>query len=79
MRIDEIVELACDAHQLHWVMTGIESEGDRRAALVTATWQRSVVSRFGSDIMPEFPIGEGFGERIDLVDRQELVAYELKV
>ena len=79
MRIDEIVELARDAHQLHWAMTGIESEEDRRAALVTTTWQQDVVSRFGSNLVPEFPIGEGFGERIDLVDTQELVAYELKV
>ncbi len=79
MRIDEIVELARAAHRLHWAMTSIESEGDRRAARVTATWQHDVLSRFGSDLVPEFPIGEGFGERIDLVDRQELVAYELKV
>ena len=79
MRIDEIVERAREAHQLHWAMTGIESEGDRRAARVTDTWQRDVVSRLGPALVPEFPIGEGFGERIDLVERQELVTYELKV
>lgn len=79
MRIDEIVELARNAHRLHWAMTGIESEGDRRAARVTTTWQQDVMTRFGSYLMPEFSIGEGFGERIDLVDTQELVAYELKV
>jgi len=79
MRIDAIVELARAAHRLHWAMTGIESEGDRRASLVTVAWQQDVVSRFGPNLVPEFPIGEGFGERIDLVDTQELVAYELKV
>lgn len=79
MRIDEIVELAREAHQLHWAMTGIESEGDRRATRVTTTWQRNVVKLFGPTLVPEFPIGDGFGERIDLVDKQDLVAYELKV
>jgi hypothetical protein len=79
MRIDEIVEIARKAHRLHWAMTGSESEGDRRAALVTTTWQHNAGSRFGSDLVREFPVGEGFRERIDLVDRRELVAYELKV
>lgn len=56
-------------------MTGLEGEGDRRASLVTTTWQQAAVSQFGSDLIPEFPIGDGLGERIDLVDRSELVAY----
>lgn len=60
-------------------MTGIEGEGDRRAARVTKTWQHDVVARFGDSFVSEFSIGEGLGERIDLVDMQDLVAYELKV
>ena len=79
MRIDEIVERAREAHRLYWAMTGIVSEGDRRAALVTDTWQRDVVSRFGSILVAEFPIGDGLRQRIGLVDTHELVAYELKV
>ncbi len=79
MRIDKIVERAREAHRLHWAMTGIEGEGDRRAALVTSTWQRDVTRNLGPGLMPEFRIGEGLGERIDLVDTHELVAYELKV
>lgn len=78
-RVDEIVALAGAAHRSHWAMTGIEAEGDRRAALVTATWQRTSVARFGQDLAPEFPIGDGLRERIDLVDRRDRVAYELKV
>jgi hypothetical protein len=79
MRIDEIVELAREAHQLHWAMTSVEGEGDRLAALVTSTWQSNVVTHLGQGLVPEFRIGEGLGERIDLVDTHELVAYELKV
>lgn len=79
MRIDQVVELARKAHVLHWAMTGIEGEGDRLAALVTQTWQRNAVKTLGSGLVPEFRIGEGLGERIDLVDTRDLVAYELKV
>lgn len=79
MRIDEIVERACAAHQLHWEMTGLVGEGDRRAALVTAAWQREVVEDLGPGLVPEFKVGEGLRERIDLVDTRDLVAYELKV
>jgi hypothetical protein len=64
---------------LHWAMTGVEGEGDRRAALVTRTWQRDIVETLGAGLVPEFRIGEGLGERIDLVDTRDLVAYELKV
>lgn len=78
-RVDEIVERARESHRLHWAMTGSESEGDRRAALVTKTWQQDVVSRLGAVLVPEFPIGGSLRQRIDLVDTQELVAYELKV
>ena len=79
MRIDEVVELAQAAHRVHWAMTGVEGEGDRRAALVTQTWQRDALETLGSRLVPEFRIGEGLGERIDLVDTHDLVAYELKV
>src|SRR5689334_7104627 len=78
-RVDAIVALAQAAHRSHWLMTGLEGEGDKLAALVTETWQDAVVARFGPDIVPEFPIGEGLRQRIDLVDQTERVAYELKV
>lgn len=79
MRVDEIVELARRAHCLHWAMTGSESEGDRRATLVTQTWQREAVTHYGPALVPEFPVGDGLRQRIDLVDTHDLVAYELKV
>lgn len=79
MRIDAVVALAQVAHRAHWAMTGLAGEGDKRAALVTATWQQAVVKEFGSEMIPEFPIGEGLRERIDLVDRTERVAHELIV
>ncbi|HEX8704494.1 MAG TPA: hypothetical protein VF815_37025 [Myxococcaceae bacterium] len=79
MRIEEIVKRAQAAHRLHWKMTGIVSEGDRRAAQVTVAWQRDVVESLGLELVPEFSIGKGLRERIDLVDTRDLVAYELKV
>jgi hypothetical protein len=79
MRVDAVVALAQVAHRAHWAMTGLAGEGDRLASLVTATWQRAVVEQCGPDLVPEFPIGEGLRQRIDLVDRAERVAYELKV
>lgn len=79
MRIDEIVERARAAHRLHWEMTGRVGEGDRRASRVTAAWQRDVVENLGPGLVPEFGVGEGLRERIDLVDTHDLVAYELKV
>lgn len=79
MRIDEIVERARAAHRLHWEMTGLVGEGDRRAALVTAAWQQDVVENLGPGLVPEFEVGEALRERIDLVDTRDLVAYELKV
>jgi hypothetical protein len=60
-------------------MTGIVGEGDRRAARVTVAWQRDVVRNLGPGLVPEFGVGEGLRERIDLVDTRDLVAYELKV
>ena len=79
MRVDTIVELAQVAHRAHWAMTGLAGEGDKRASLVTATWQQSAIAQLGPDLIREFPIGEGLRERIDLVDRTERIAYELKV
>jgi hypothetical protein len=38
-------------------MTGSESEGDRRAALTTSSWQQAAVAQFGGLVVPEFSIG----------------------
>jgi hypothetical protein len=79
VRVDEVVSMARVAHEAHWAMTGIEGEGDRRASRVTSEWQTAVVSRFGDDFVAEYPVGDGLGERIDLVDTKDGVAFELKV
>jgi hypothetical protein len=79
MRIDKIVTLAREANHRRGAMTGVENVGNNRATRVTSSWQHNVVSHLGPSLVPEFPIGKGFDERIDLVDRKELVAYELKV
>lgn len=79
MRTDAIVAFAQEAHRAHWVMTGNESEGDKRARLATTAWQEAAVAQFGDAVAAEFSIGDGLKERIDLVDRELGVAYELKV
>lgn len=75
-----IVRLAQEAHREHWKMTGDEGTADKLAALVTAAWQQKVTAVVGRDrLKPEFSIGDGLRERIDLVDAVAGIAYELKV
>lgn len=76
---DEIVAEARRAYKRHWRMTGEESTGDKLAALVTRTWQEAVSSSDPDRFSVEFSVATHLKERIDLVDRREGVAYELKV
>jgi hypothetical protein len=79
VRIDAIVQLAQRAHREHWNDTGNASLGVQGATKVTAMWQQACVAAFGTAVRPEFPIGDHLSKRIDLVDVEELTAYELKV
>ena len=73
-----IIELAREAHQLHWMLTGDAGQGDRRATQVTRLWQQTAKGEF-PHLIDEFPIEYGCNEKIDLFDPRDLTAYELKV
>jgi hypothetical protein len=79
VRSDSIVQLAQQAHREHWIDTGSASLGVFGASKVTTVWQQACVSTFGTAMRPEFSIGDHLSKRIDLVDTEEMTAYELKV
>ena len=72
------MQLAREAHRRDWRATSDESTGDKQAATVTKTWQKSASLLAPSSIHAEVPIGDGAKERIDLLDDRDLTAYELK-
>lgn len=77
MPYSEIIDAARRAHRDHWQQTSDEGEGDRMATAVTEAWQNAVVSP--PDVDAEVPVSETLRERIDLIDRTEATAYEMKV
>jgi len=60
-------------------MSGDESTGDKLAAAVTSRWQDEVERLVPGQFYREHPIAEHLNERIDLVDVEGGVAYEMKV
>jgi hypothetical protein len=78
MTHDEVIRFAREAHGLHWRLTGNTGTGDKLAAAVTSHWQNAVTEAFPGRFIPEHPVGS-LGERIDLVDTIDGIAYELKV
>jgi hypothetical protein len=70
--------MAREAHKKHWRMSGDAGTGDVLAAAVTADWQRAVLAAHPRRFVAEQPVGQ-LRERIDLVDLEDGVAYELKV
>ena len=76
---DLVVKHARKAHREHWRMTGDKGTGDRLASAVTRSWQRAVTAAAPKRFEVEYRVASGLRERIDLVDPQDGVAYELKV
>jgi hypothetical protein len=76
---DEVVRLAREAHQAHWRMSCDEGTGDRLATQVCCAWQAGVRQLDPARFVIEARIGGGLREWIDVVDRVDGVAYELKV
>ena len=74
-----MVQLAREAHQAHWRMSGHEGTGDRLAKRVTDQWQAAVRAMNSSRYDVEVRVTPNLRERIDVVDRTAEVAYELKV
>src|SRR5437879_9522856 len=76
---DIIVETARQAHRKHWSAKADVSEQTKASTLVCQVWQAAARGVLGEHLLAEHPVAEGLGERIDLVDTEEAIAYELKV
>ncbi len=74
-----VLKMADDALRKHWTRTSDVSIQTKASGKVCRTWQESVLDQFGSRFEREYPVGQGFREKIDLVDRTKGIAYELKV
>jgi len=76
---DRVIEIAEQAHALHWRMSGDEGTGDRLAKMVTDVWQAGVVAAQPGRFAVEYLVSPRLRERIDVVDLEDGVVYELKV
>ena len=76
MSRQNVIDAAKLAHRTHWQTPDSVGDGDRLASAVTKAWQAAVAS---DSIEAEVSVGEVLNERIDVVDHDELTAYELKV
>ena len=74
-----VVELAALKHRQAWKKSSNVSEQTKAAQSVCRSWQQAVADNFKEHFSAEHPVGDGFKEKIDLVDLQDAVAYELKV
>lgn len=82
MRADiqnDVVKLAALKHRQSWKKNSNVSEQTKSAQSVCRSWQQAVEDNFPKRVHCEFPVGGGFNEKIDVVDLQDAIAYELKV
>lgn len=77
MNDTRIVTEARRAHASFWRPTSDEGTGDRHAAAVTRAWQQALQDLPGIGF--EVSVASGLNERIDVVDHENGIAYELKV
>ena len=75
----DVVELAALKHRHSWEKSSNVSEQTKSAQWVCHSWQQAVADNFRDRFRAEYPVGDGFNEKFDLVDLQDAVAYELKV
>jgi hypothetical protein len=76
---NDVVKLASKKHRQYWKIGSDVSEQTKSAQFVCGEWQKAVKNKFGERFSKEHSVGDGFKEKIDLVDLQDAVAYELKV
>jgi hypothetical protein len=76
---NDVVELAAKRHRQSWRKSSNVSEQTKSAQQVCRLWQQAVEDNFPRRFRVEYPIGDGFKEKIDLVDLQDAIAYEFKV
>ena len=74
-----VVELAALKHRQSPKKSSNVSEQTKSAQSVCRSWQEAVADNFHDRFRAEYSVGDGFNEKIDLVDLQDAVAYELKV
>jgi hypothetical protein len=75
---DEVINLARTIHNRHWLPNRDESHSTKAAIQICREWQQAVINAFPGQFVGECVIGSDCGERIDLVDQHEKIAYELK-
>ncbi len=77
--LDEVVMCAEEAHREIWSEGSDVSEQTKKAQKVCAVWQEVVIERFGNRFQAEVSFNEsGPAQKIDLLDTEDQVAYELK-
>lgn len=78
---DHVVALAAKAHSAGWAAGNDVSAQTRKAQNVCKCWQDAVKKKFGNRFKVECGFSEekrGPSQKIDLLDIEERVAYELK-
>lgn len=77
--VAEVVIIAAEAHRQIWSPGKDVSEQTKKSQRICAVWQDVVLERFGARFAREVCLNEsGLAQKIDLVDWEERVAYELK-
>ena len=79
MLSNEVISIAQIEHNRQWRLSGDASEGTLYAKLITVAWQDAVMERSPDRFVKEYQVAPHLGEKIDLVDVVDSVAYELKV
>lgn len=75
----DVVKLATMKHRQSWKKSSDVSVQTKSAQSVCRSWQQAVEDNFHERFRREYRVGDGFNEKIDLVDLHDAVAYELKV
>jgi len=75
---DEVVAIAKEIHGRLWTQGSNVSQQTKSAQAVCKAWQAEVKEIFPDRFSAEQRVKEQSAEKIDLVDLQEAVAYELK-
>jgi len=78
IRINQILAIARDVHAANWKPASDESAGDKLASKITKEWQRRACE-LPNGIQKEVEVSEDLNEKIDLLDTQDHIAYEMKV
>lgn len=74
-----VVEYARETHRQTWTRSSDVSTQTKAAISVCQVWQEVVRKHFGQRMVAEHGLGDGkMNEKLDLVDVQDRVAYELK-